>query len=72
VRECKGRVCVNLDLDRQLFPFATPAQIDAHIRECLEALGSDECGLMPGAESAPDVPLDNTRAICEAYMRHCF
>ena len=72
VRECKGRVCVNLDLDRQLFPFTTPAGIDAHIREAIEALGSDEGGLMLGAECAPDVPLDNIRAICEAFERYCF
>lgn len=72
VRECKGKVCVNLDLDRQLFPFATPAQIDQHIRECIEALGSDEGGLMLSAECAPDVPLENVRAICDAYMRYCF
>ncbi|MCD6362274.1 MAG: hypothetical protein J7M38_15555 [Armatimonadetes bacterium] len=72
VRECKGKVCVNLDLDRQLFPFATPAEIDTHIAECIEALGSDEGGLMLSAECAPDVPLENIRAICEAYEKYCF
>jgi hypothetical protein len=72
VRECKGRICVNLDLDRQLFPFATPAEVDAHIRECIDALGSDEGGLMLSAECAPDVPLENIRAICNAYEKYCF
>ncbi len=72
VRECKGKVCVNLDLDRQLFPFATPEEIDAHIREAIEALGSEEGGLMLSAECEPDVPLENIRAICEAFERYCF
>ncbi len=72
VRECKGKVCVNLDLDRQLFPFATPDEVDAHIREAIDALGSDEGGLMLGAECAPDVPLENIRAICSAYEKYCY
>ncbi|MBD3177579.1 MAG: hypothetical protein GF320_20605, partial [Armatimonadia bacterium] len=37
---CKGKVCVDLDLDRQLFPFATPQQVDDHIKECVTELGS--------------------------------
>jgi hypothetical protein len=66
VRECKGKVCVCLDLDRQLFPFATPAQLDEHIREAIEALGAPEGGLWLTAECGPDVPLENIEAICEA------
>ena len=65
-RECKGKVCVNLDLDRQLFPFATPEQLDAHIREAVEVLGSPEGGLWLTAECADDVPLENIEAICAA------
>lgn len=65
-RECKGKVCVNLDLDRQLFPFATPQQIDDHIREAVEVLGMPEGGLWLVAECADDVPLENIEAICVA------
>jgi hypothetical protein len=63
---CKGRICVALDLDRQLFPFCTPEEIDAHIREAVEALGSPEGGLWLQAEVGPDVPLENIEAICVA------
>ncbi|MHB0855935.1 MAG: uroporphyrinogen decarboxylase family protein [Anaerolineae bacterium] len=63
---CKGKVCVNLDLDRQLFPFATPTEIDAHVREVAEKLGAAEGGLWMHAECAPDVPLENIEAICTA------
>lgn len=66
VRECKGKVCVNLDLDRQMFPFGTPADIDAHVREAVEKLGSPEGGLWLTAECADDVPLENIEAICTA------
>jgi len=70
VRECKGKVCVDLDLDRQLFPFATPEQLDAHVREAAEALGSPEGGLWLSAECGPDVPLENIEAICAALERY--
>jgi uroporphyrinogen decarboxylase len=70
VRACRGKVCVNLDLDRQLFPFATPRQIDDHIRQAVDHLGSPEGGLWLAAECGPDVPLDNIEAICVALERY--
>ena len=67
---CKGKVCVDLDLDRQLFPFCSPAQIDQHIHEAVEKLGSPEGGLWLKAECAPDVPLENIEAICVALEKY--
>jgi uroporphyrinogen decarboxylase len=69
-RECKGKVCLDLDLDRQLFPFCTPAEIDRHVRECVEALGAKEGGLWLKAEMGPDIPLANVDAICTALERY--
>ncbi len=73
-RVCKGKVCVNLDLDRQLFPFATPETLDAHVREAVETLGLPAGGLWLSAECAPDVPLANIEAICCALEKYraCF
>ncbi|MBQ3223590.1 MAG: hypothetical protein IJB41_08260 [Clostridia bacterium] len=65
---CKGKICVDLDLDRQLFPFATSAQIREHIVECTRALYLPEGGLMLKAECAADVPLENIEAICDALV----
>jgi hypothetical protein len=70
VRECKGKICVALDLDRQMFPFHTPADIDAHIREAVEKLGAPEGGLWLSAECGPDVPLANIEAICQALEKY--
>ena len=67
---CKGNICVNLDLDRQLFPFCAPDDIDPHVREAVEALGSPEGGLWLSAEIGPDVPLENVEAICCALERY--
>lgn len=69
-RECYGNVCVNLDLDRQMFPFCTPAEIEAHIQESVETLGSKAGGLWLSAECGPDVPLENIEAICSSLERY--
>ncbi len=45
-RLAKGKVNISLDIDRQsVTVFGTPAEIDAHIRRCIETLGSPEGGL---------------------------
>ena len=67
---CKRKVCVDLDLDRQLFPFCTPAEIDAHVREAVEKLGAPEGGLWLKAEIDDGVPLENIDAICAALMEY--
>jgi len=67
---CKGKVCVALDLDRQLFPFCTPKDIDDHIHESVEKLGAPEGGLWLCAECGPDVPLENIEAICKALEKY--
>jgi uroporphyrinogen decarboxylase len=69
-KEHPGRVCVDLDLDRQLFPFCTPAEIDDHVREAVEVLGTPEGGLWLKAEIGFDVPLENVEAICSALEKY--
>lgn len=71
-RTAKGKMCINLDLDRQLFPFATPQQLKDHIREAIDTLAMPEGGLMLYAECEPDVPLKNIEVICETLEQMCF
>lgn len=66
---CKGKVAINLDLDRQLFPFATPSQIEEHIKKAIETLALPEGGLMLVAECEQDVPLENIEKICETLEK---
>ena len=60
----RGRVALDLDLDRQLFPFATATQVEDHIHEAYDALHLPEGGLMLIAECGPDVPLHIIDTIC--------
>ncbi len=69
VDTCKGKICIDLDLDRQLFPFASPKEVEKHIEECVRALYMPEGGLMLTAECAADVPLENIEVICSTLER---
>jgi len=69
-RVCGGTVCVALDLDRQKMPFWGPADIDAHVHEAVEAIGSPEGGLWLAAEFGDDVPLENVEAVCAALEKY--
>ena len=70
VRVCKGKIPINLDLDRQMFPFATPSQIDDHIRECVEALYLPEGGLGLSIELDQFIPTQNIYAILNAAEKY--
>ena len=67
----KGKVAICLDLDRQLFPFATPDQLRDHVREAHDALAMPEGGLMLSLEIGPDVPLENMDALFSAVEDVC-
>ena len=69
-RVCKGKIPINLDLDRQLFPFATPSELDDHVRECVETLYLPQGGLGLSIELNYEVPLDNVAAIFSAARKY--
>ena len=70
VRECKGKIAVNLDLDRQLFPFATPSELDDHVRECVEAFYMPQGGFGLSIELNYEVPLKNVAALLDAARKY--
>ena len=67
---CKEKVCVDLDLDRQLFPFCSPTDVDDHVREAVDKLGSPAGGLWLKAELNEDIPLENIAAILDALEKY--
>ena len=68
----KGKMCINLDMDRQMFPFCTPADISDQVQQAVDALAEPEGGFMIFASvSGDDVPLRNIEAMCEAFERYC-
>ena len=71
-RVYKGKLCAQVDLDRQSFPFLGPAELRRQVRDVVRALGDPQGGLMVLASiSAADVPLSNIEALCEAMEDYC-
>ncbi len=70
VRVCKGKIPIDLDLDRQLFPFATPSQLQSHVADCVEALYLPEGGLSLRVELNYDVPIENMAALFDALRQY--
>jgi len=64
----KGKLCVNLDLDRQMFPFCRPGEIKNQVKEAVETLADPAGGLMLlGSIWGDDVPLENIEALCQSF-----
>lgn len=61
----RGKICIQLGMDRQLFPFATTAQLNDHFRESIDTLYLPEGGLMLHVEISPDIPLASVDVICD-------
>ncbi len=67
----RGRVAIFLSIDLQgVLVFGTPREVDDHIRECIEKLGSPRGGLMLNAGVYDDVPLENVRAMAAAMRKY--
>ena len=67
----KGRVCIDLDIDRQSITVdGSPEQIDALIHEEVAKLGSKEGGLMMIYGLYPGVPLENAKAVMDAMEKY--
>lgn len=67
----RGKTCVDLDIDRQkITPFGTPAEIDSHVRHCIETVGCREGGLMMIYGLYPGVPMENVKALMDAMTNY--
>lgn len=71
VRVCRKEqiIPINLDLDRQLFPFATRSELFDHVGECIESLYLPQGGLCINIELNYDVPIQNCAAIFDAFLK---
>lgn len=68
----KGKLCANVDLDRQSFAFLTPAEIRRQVEEVVEAMYDPRGGLMlSGSIWDENTPLENIAALCEAVEDAC-
>jgi len=67
-RVCRGRICIISDIDRQrLLPFGTPAQVRDYIKRVIDLFALPEGGLVAFSQVDADMPLENVRAMYEAW-----
>lgn len=68
-----GKYALELDVDRQkVTVFGTPAEVDALIREEVEKLSSPAGGLMLIYGWYAGTPLENVRALMDAFEKYMF
>jgi uroporphyrinogen decarboxylase len=64
-----GRICFRTDIDRQrVLPFVSPAQVKAYINDLFHKLGTPDGGIVACGEISEDVPLENIRAMYDAFL----
>jgi hypothetical protein len=67
----RGKVAFRTDIDRQhVMPFGTSAEVKEEVHRTFEASGTPQGGLIACGEVGPDVPLENIRAMYEAFHEY--
>jgi uroporphyrinogen decarboxylase len=70
-RNARGRVAFRTDIDRQrILPFGSPAEVKEEVHRTFECCGTRHGGLIACGEVGPDVPLENIRAMYEAFREY--
>lgn len=64
----RGKVAFRTDIDRQhILPFGSPSEVKEEVHRTFEACGTSDGGIVACGEVGPDVPLENVRAMYEAF-----
>jgi uroporphyrinogen decarboxylase len=70
-RNARGKLAFRTDLDRQyVLPSGSPAQVKEEVHRTFEACGTTEGGVIACGEISPEVPLENVRAMYEAFLEY--
>ena len=65
----RGKVAFRTDIDRQhVMPFGSPTEVKEEVQRTFEACGGPSGGIIACGEIGPDVPLENIRALYEAFL----
>ncbi|MCJ7520476.1 MAG: hypothetical protein MUO42_12510 [Anaerolineaceae bacterium] len=65
----RGKIAIRTDVDRQhVMPFGSPAEVKEEVQRTFEACGGPKGGIIACGEIGPDVPLENIRALYEAFL----
>ncbi len=69
LKDFAGKVCFRTDIDRQnILPYVSPAEVKEYILNLFHDLGTPDGGIVACGEISEDMPLENIRAMYEAFM----
>jgi len=64
-----GKICFRTDIDRQnVLPYAHTEKVKEYINELFHNLGTADGGIVACGEISEDVPLENIKAMYDAFM----
>jgi len=70
-KNVRGRVAIRTDIDRQrVMPLGSTTGVKEEVHRTFEACGSSRGGIIACGEVGPDVPLENIRAMYEAFIEY--
>ncbi|HSR33624.1 MAG TPA: hypothetical protein VLY63_23910, partial [Anaerolineae bacterium] len=69
IRAYAGRLCFRTDIDRQqVLPFVSPEEVKEYINQLFHDLGTADGGIVACGEISEDVPLENVKAMYDAFL----
>jgi uroporphyrinogen-III decarboxylase len=69
LKEYAGEISFRTDIDRQqVLPYVSPPEVKAYVNELFHDLGTADGGIVACGEISEDVPLENIRAMYEAFL----
>ena len=69
LRAFAGQVCFRTDIDRQhVLPYVSPAEVKRYVDRLFHELGTPDGGIVACGEISEDVPLENIKAMYEAFL----
>ena len=67
----RGKVAFRTDIDRQrVLPFGSPSEVKEEVHRTFEACGNSTGGIVACGEVGAGVPLENVRAMYEAFLEY--
>jgi uroporphyrinogen-III decarboxylase len=70
-KNVRVRVAIRTDIDRQrVMPLGSATEVMEEVHRTFEACGSSQGGIIACGEVGPDVPLENIRAMYEAFLKY--
>lgn len=68
LRKFAGKIAFRTDIDRQnILPFVSPNEVKDYVFDLFHQIGTSDGGIIACGEISEDIPLENIKAMYEAF-----